>query len=421
MSANPLAHDYRADALTVQRSQPCVLFTWEIGNGLGHVLPMLTIARHLKTAGYRVVFALRDVRHAASLLEAAGMEVMQAPYHPDRQIGRHETQPDSMADVLALFGFTNAVVLRNMAATWRRLLQHLKPSVVIASYAPLSLLCAREQGIPTAVVAMPFELPPSVHPLPSTRTGAARSQAGQDEAVLDTVRSVFSAQRFGSVASLFAADRRWIMSFPELDFLFPRKDAQYCGSLSPMDQGVPITIDKPVGQKLILAYLKTELPGLQEIQRAALISPHRWIIYLRGADEVMRASWCVPHIEIHTQPLKLKDVLPPVDVVLSHAGQGMTSASLLAGKPLVMTTDHLESTLNARCVQRMGAGVASTVKTVSAALDRVLGDDRFTQQAQRFAHKYRNYSVEKVSETLARDIQALSSQSKTPSEKPLAA
>jgi UDP:flavonoid glycosyltransferase YjiC (YdhE family) len=394
--------------------KPCILFTWEIGNGLGHVLPLIPIARHLKTAGYRIVFALRDVRHAAHLLQAEGFEVLQAPYHPDRQIARHEVQPDSQADILALFGFTNEVVLRNMAIAWQMLIQRVQPAALVASYAPLSLLCARAQGIRTGIMAMPFELPPDSHPLPSIRTGKARSEPGQDEAVLITVKQVFPEQNYHSIASLFAADKRWIMSFPELDFLYPRQHVQYCGSLSPTDQGMSVTVDKPTEQKLILAYLKTELPKLQEIQKAALRSPHCWIIYLRGADAQLRQTWHAPHITIYDQPLKLQDVLPHVDLVLSHAGQGMTSASLLAGKPLVMTSDHLESVLNTRCVQRMGAGLASALKaeTVSATIDRVLTDARFGIQAQKFAHRYKDYSADKVSQLIARDMHALVMSSK---------
>ena len=163
------------------------LLTWEIGLGFGHIMPMLPMARELKLRGWRVVFALRDVREAGAMLKSEGFAVLQAPFHPDRLIPRHQPQPQSMADVLALFGFANERHLSGLHHAWQGLLDALRPDLLIASYAPLSLLCARQRGISTLLLALPFELPPAQHPLPAFRNPAQAMNGATDEKIIQTV------------------------------------------------------------------------------------------------------------------------------------------------------------------------------------------------------------------------------------------
>jgi hypothetical protein len=70
-----------------------VLFTWEIGQGFGHVLPLLPVARELKSRGCNVIFALRDVRGAGALLKREEFTVLQAPTHPDQFFPARGPQP----------------------------------------------------------------------------------------------------------------------------------------------------------------------------------------------------------------------------------------------------------------------------------------------------------------------------------------
>ncbi len=52
---------------------------WEMGGGLGHVVPLLAVARGLREHGHRPVLALRDVVEPAFLLRQDGFPVLQAP------------------------------------------------------------------------------------------------------------------------------------------------------------------------------------------------------------------------------------------------------------------------------------------------------------------------------------------------------
>ena len=58
-----------------------VLFAWESGGGLGHVMQMLPLARGLLGRGHRVRVALRHLSTAtAALFGDAGVRFHQAPF-----------------------------------------------------------------------------------------------------------------------------------------------------------------------------------------------------------------------------------------------------------------------------------------------------------------------------------------------------
>lgn len=121
-----------------------IVFTWEIGQGYGHVMPLLAVARALKGQGHTVSFALRDVRGVGHALAGEGFGVMQAPYHPDRFIKAEEDQPRSMADVLTLFGFGDLRHLQGLQAAWFSLLSQCQADW---QRPPCCRCCARAPGL----------------------------------------------------------------------------------------------------------------------------------------------------------------------------------------------------------------------------------------------------------------------------------
>ena len=383
------------------------LLTWEIGLGFGHVMPMLPVARELKARGWRVVFALRDVREAGALLKQEGFEALQAPCHPDRLIARHEPQPQSMADVLALFGFAHENHLRGLVHSWQSLFDLLQPDLLVASYAPLSLLCARLQGIPTQLLALPFELPPKKHPLPSFRQASSGQSDVTDKQVIATVNAVLGQRSIGAVHEVFHADQVSLLCFPELDAWGPRPDTSYLGAFYTLDVGQP-PVWKNTGRNKTLAYLTTELPQLEMLRQDLLSSPHEFLLYLRGATDAQLTTWKAGHIQAVNTPLQLGAALTQCEAVLSYAGMGMTSASLMAGKPGVYVTRDLEGSQTASQVERLGAGLhLNRRKGVSPSelLSRVLAQPTYAQAAKRFAAMYAQHQPMQVSQEI---LQALS-------------
>ncbi|WP_341918336.1 nucleotide disphospho-sugar-binding domain-containing protein [Polaromonas sp. YR568] len=376
-----------------------VLFTWEIGQGFGHVMPLLPIARELKAQGHRVVFALRDVRGAGALLKNEGFTVLQAPAHPDQFFPTLGPQPQTMADILQVFGFTSKQSLLGLVAAWEGLFDLCKPDVVIASYAPLSLLCARRAAIPTILMALPFELPAAVHPCPPLRSGGPTPSGRVDDRIIQTINAVFSAGFVTSVHEIFRATKVFLMSFPELDAFAPRGNVEYCGNLFVTDVGRAPVWPEGGDSHRVFAYLNASLPNLTGLREKIHASPHAYCMVLRDADESLLHAWQAPNVSVVSEAVCLDQAFKDCDAVLSYGGAGFISASLLAGKPMVFYVRNLEPYLSAQQVAKLGAGVLPVPQSPSgvlAGLNKVLNDRSFVEAARVFACKHKSHHPQEV-------------------------
>src|SRR4051812_18842315 len=107
-----------------------VLFAWELGGGLGHLMQMLPLARGLVRSGHRVAVALRHLSPAAGeLFGRVGVTFLQAPF---RSKGPTLTpRPDNFSHLLANLGFANGAELFAIVSAWRNLLRMVKPDLVV--------------------------------------------------------------------------------------------------------------------------------------------------------------------------------------------------------------------------------------------------------------------------------------------------
>ncbi len=358
-------------------------------------MPMLPVARALQAQGHRVIFALRDVRAAGALLQGMGFTVLQAPAHPDRFFPATEPQPQTMADILAAFGFASQQHLSGLVAAWRGLFNLCQPGAVVASYAPLSLLCARHIGIPTVLLALPFELPINLHPSPLLRTGLPPPSAAVDDRVIANVNAVMVADCVGSVYDVFKADATYLMSFAELDAFGPR-ELNYCGSFVVTDTGIEAPWPPGPGRK-VLVYLNAALPNLDALRQALQASAHRYCVVLGNVSADELARWQAPNMWATADVVRFDHALAQCDAVLSSGGNGFISASLLAGKPIVCHTQNLEPTLTARQVVKLGAGLLprpATAQHILQSIHKVLEQPQFAGAAAQFAHKYQGHVPE---------------------------
>ena len=102
--------------------------------------------------------------------------------------------------------------------------------------------------------------------------------------------------------------------------------------------------------------------------------------------------------------IDLSSLIPTANVCVSNGNEGTVAKFLLAGIPQLLAPQYVEAQLTARCVETMGAGLVlrgnQTVQGVSMMLDQVVHDSHYKQQAQNFAHKYRNFKPDRMVEEL---------------------
>ena len=96
------------------------LFVWELGGDYGHFARLLPVALALRARGHEVVFAVRDLMGAETLVRPHGIESFQAPLWL-RKVARLP-DPISYPEMLMRFGFLNATALTGVCRAWRSLI-----------------------------------------------------------------------------------------------------------------------------------------------------------------------------------------------------------------------------------------------------------------------------------------------------------
>jgi UDP:flavonoid glycosyltransferase YjiC (YdhE family) len=400
-----------------------ILMTWEIGHNYGHVLPLLPIARVLAAAGHTVVFALKDLRHVGARVAAEGFEVLQAPAHPDTLLSKDDRQPQTMTDILQSLGFGRAETLEPYLQAWRHLMALTRADLVVASYAPVSLLAARTLGLRTAVVGMAFELPPPQVPSPSFRpwlNTPTQTLLANDEALVDVVNQVLRLHdhRIASVFDVFAADRHLLWTFPELDPHHAARQATqtpslvYCGAiLAATVDALPRWPDAASGEaRRVLGYLRCKGARLRAVVEALSTVDAAFCLVVPDLDPAELSSLVRPNVHLTDKIVNMGQALSQADAVLTYGGHGTVCASLLAGRPLVLVPEQMESVSIAHQVARLGA--AAVVRTgdaaaMASACGDVLTDARYSQAAQRFQNRYQGFDTSRQAGRVARVLHEL--------------
>lgn len=390
-----------------------ILFAWELGEGLGHLVPVAPLLRELSDRGHTVYAALRDVTRARLVLTDDRIVLLPAPckFGPS---GDEIPRAASFAHVLHNIGFGSASALGGLSEAWRNLFLAVRPDLILFDHSPSALLAAR--GLPAArvVVGTGFVCPPPGQVLPAIRPwqgvpvdvlrDAERGALANANAVLHRVGQA----PLPDLARLYAeVDDTILLTFRELDHYSERPGGQYWGAATATGGRPPSWL--PGTRKRVFAYLK----------------PTRWLTAVLAdlartdADVLAYVPGLRPEARVALAGSPVRCIDAPVDMAVTaatcHAAvlngtHGAAVAMLLAGKPTVHVPIHVEQAVLAYRVQaiRAGRGVPpNRAPTVTEALESVLRDPRPAAAAGRFASKYHDFDAGKQATALADRFQQI--------------
>jgi UDP:flavonoid glycosyltransferase YjiC (YdhE family) len=391
-----------------------ILFTWELGGGMGHVAPYLSLANGLREKGHEVAFILRDLRLAETSLGQYDFPYFQAPVIL-RKAENEIPTPYTFAQILHNVGYGNIQLLTGLAKGWRQIFETYRPDLIIYDHSPTALLASRDMACKKVITGNGFFIPPDITPLPLLRTNPVPDMAAvvADEArILANINQVlhrFGAKPVDRITQLYHADDKILMSFRELDHYQARQqeDVVYWGT-SPSGLGsVPIW---PVSQgKRIYAYLKPFkaleplLHYLQQLQASV-------IIYAPDLNEAIKQRYSSPTLYFSRSPLDLEQVASSCDIAITHSTHATVATFLLAGKPLLLLPIYLEQAILAYNIERMGAGLKAAPyrpQEIIIKLQLLLDDPRFTHAAGYFAKQYADFDAGNMGQRLINRIDSL--------------
>lgn len=373
-----------------------ILYAWELGADYGHVNSFLPVARQLRAQGHRLVLAVKDLARIQSLAGARDFEIVQAPVWL-YEVGGLPEPMVCYTDMLHRFGYLDDIGLLGLTKAWRALFALIRPRLLIADHAPTALLAARDLPFRRAVYGNGFLTPPRTTPLPSMRPWLQVPAAhflNSEAAALQTMNAVLGelgAARLHNVAQLFDVDAQFLMTPEELDHYSDRGTAQYYGAVLGTHGGVTPPWPAAPGPKLF-AYVKPRHPQFALLLQQLREAPYAVLVHAPGLSEQDRMALESSNLRISAQPVDMRYACREAAAVICHAGFGTVLDALSAGLPLLLLPMHLEQTLTARNVVRLGVGVAQDGETTpanfSAELQRLLDDPAYAERARAFAKKY---------------------------------
>lgn len=363
-----------------------VLIGWELGAGLGHVGMLRPLALALRDDGCRVVMALRETVSARSLIPDPEIEIVQAPYWSGA--GPSGVDMRTMADVLWLSGFADALHLYEEGRAWADLVERVDPQLVIGEYSPglaLAALGARRY----VTVGSGFSVPPPVAPAPPFRYWEAstpqesRERERQLETAVAAARKALGLPPLRHWSELFGGDFVGVCTFPALDGYKAYRRAPALGPISHGCVEPPTAERQRIGAFAYLTGLAPDFDTIVDGIAAAGVPAHAYCRDLSGAQ---REQLCVRGVTVHDAPQDLYRALPGKAVIIHHGGLSTTHVAIETGTPQVILPCNTEQVITGQRIvdMKLGAGLSRaqrTVASVAEAVSRVVTAPSYRERA----------------------------------------
>lgn len=331
------------------------VFVWELGDGLGHANRLLRIADRLRADGVDCLFVVRNLEVAGTFIRRRGYPVMQAPVARVGAIrGPDGDQPISAGDILGSIGFAAVDRLAPYVAAWATLFDTLAPDLVVSDYAPMANLALYGGRAPLVVIGDGFTLPPVDDPqFRPFRQGRPAFAESEMRAVVAAVQAERGRPAPDRLPALFAGDRHFVITLPELDQWSEFRSRPAVGPLDPMPGPVTETPSVDYFCYISASYKFTDraLSGLVDSGRPGSV-------FLRDSTSDQRAHWRSRGLTVHEGPQDMRVEAGRSRVVVHHGGVGTCEQVLGFGRPQVLVPRHFEQTSNARRLMAQGCAVA---------------------------------------------------------------
>jgi MGT family glycosyltransferase len=383
---------------------------------MGHLNPMLTIARQLRSEGHAIVFACHTLPHTEKAIMANNFRLINI--HPSLYgiglvflpltSGFFETFFASRIMFSGLMHYANAI---------KPILDEVQPDAVVSEFSFLgSCLAAETREIPYALVyhaGLSFRgegIPPFASGLPIGEPLGKKGQRYQ-RLVNFMERSIDGSiarvrKRLGLPSGqkqyLTCPASPWLTLVltseateaprfplpPTFFFIGPcfagRKDAQ--AEEFPFEQ---FSTEKPKIYISLGTVFNKKPQVFQKMIEAFADGRYQLIVSAGKAFARLRAQSLPPYVLLFERVPQV-EVLARVDAVISHGGNNTTNETLAAGKPLLVMPVGGEQGDNASRVVYLGAGLRadmkrSTSQEIKEKVTRLIEEPAFGQKARELA------------------------------------
>ncbi len=348
-----------------------ILFAWELGEGLGHLPPLRAIALALKREGATPVFALREQMLAGPALADIGGEILVAPHWSRPSLPNEPS--GSYADILAGNGYSNSHDAKALISAWDRLIDHVKPDLMVCEHSPSAALSAFGR-VPVAFVGNGFVVPPADDDFFPPYVSGRGSRGLQDSVlrIAGEALRLLGRQPPGSLCEPFRGVFRGIYCYGELDTYRHVRRERVLGPI----EVPPALVPMPEAERVFF-YSAANWTSIDALMPCMMDLGSRAEVFLRGGAGVRAAILRSRGVTVHDTAPALAGVLPAARAVFSHGGTGFVNAALASGRPQIVHPRHFEARATAHALEELGCGICVEPfdeGALRAALLRARGD-----------------------------------------------
>lgn len=330
-----------------------VLLAWEGGAGRGHVVTLKVMAEALGSQ-HDYDAALCRMDHAAELSHLCDAVYPSAGLYNQRQLRKAAGSPGTATwgDFLGDLVFAYPERLQLQFDWWVEVLRTRRIDLLIADFAPVSMLAARALGIPSVCVGTGYSAPPpgmDAFPILLSQY----STLVHDEAdLLDNVNALL--KRAGAAPLDYLSDiYRASVSMPRtIRQLDPYDGMRAERLLPPLNEAVPRSTS--TGEEIFVYFSTAETAYAPLVDALCAVKlPVR--AYLPGADADLLARLARAGVTVETAPVAADLIAMRTRLMLNAGQHGTLCMGLGLGLPQLAFPQHLEHEYHARRAAELGA------------------------------------------------------------------
>jgi len=390
-----------------------ILFTWELGGGLGHLLPIRQLCDHL--SNHEVYFAARDLQFTQAIFAGSDVKVLVAPaiqYTPQDAIAN----PGCFSQILFNCGFGEKETLHSLVNSWRNYYDLIQPDLVVFDHSPTALLASRDQSFKKVNMGTGFFCPPLQQPLApfftDSITAEERNEFIEIEskvlAIANTVLSDSHIEPLNALSDLYRdVDKTLLMTWPEFDHFPQGRNDEYLGVRS-TGKGKKPQWPKLPGKR-IYAYLRP-FDYLESILKSIRASNQPAIVYSNAINQDLLKKYQSDNIYFESELLDLQQVAEQSDFAITYASHDTCAQLMLAGCPVLMIPLQKEQHILTTQAVKTGACLGALPfqkEQILAAMNQLANDTSFTSAAMALSEKYSTRHERSAQEKAANIIAAL--------------
>jgi len=333
-------------------ARPRVLVAGELGGGFGHTHRLLAVTDRLVDKGLDAMFAVRNDADTADVMR----KFPRASVIPLPRLRRSALNAPggTYADLLLGCGYHSPDTLEEGVREWRRIFKVENPAVIVCDHSPTVVLAASGL-VPVIHIGSGFATPPAGRPLLVLRRAGEAGAAEREARVLYAIGKVqhsIGIPEISGIHELFSHARNFACCLPELDPYRSVRQELAAGPVHQLPRPEPLP---PV--PFLFGYLTgldVRVPGLVASLVKAQVPAG---IFIRQMDPVCADLVQGSKVQLYYTPQEMHAALARASAVLHHGGLSTTGSALAMGRPQFLLPRHLEQSLAAETIERMGCGV----------------------------------------------------------------